>query len=134
MRSIYIFLVTIFALISVSSCKITRPIVNPAEVTHDTIFHERLAYDSIFVHDSIYQETFINGDTVIKYKYIDHTEYRDRFMHDSIYIDRTDTIHTVVNKEVNIITRWQSFRMTLGDLVIMAAVLLLIVWSIRRFL
>ena len=132
-RLLYIIIVAIAASAIFSSCGTQKKIITPAEVTHDTIYQQRLIFDSVYVHDSIYRETYIKGDTVIQYRYIDHIEYRDRFQHDSIYIDRTDTLRVVVKEEVNHLTRWQDFRIVLGD-ILMTVIFIYIGYLIFDFL
>lgn len=59
---------------------------------HDTLTVYQQQRDSIELHDSIYVENYIQGDTVIRYKYVMQTRYRDRIKHDSIYIAKVDTV------------------------------------------
>ena len=78
-----------FALLGwlLSGCTITKyvPVI---EHTTDTLVQRVVERDSIHVHDSI--RVTEKGDTVTIERW--HTQYRDRWHHDSIYIARHDTI------------------------------------------
>lgn len=70
-----------------SGCTTTKyvPVI---EHTTDTLVQRVVERDSIHVHDSI--RISEKGDTVKIERW--HTQYRDRWHHDSIYIARHDTI------------------------------------------
>ena len=70
-----------------SGCTTTKyvPVI---EHTTDTLVQRVVERDSIHVHDSI--RVSENGDTVTIEWW--HTQYRDRWHHDSVYIARHDTI------------------------------------------
>ncbi len=70
-----------------SGCTTTKyvPVI---EHTTDTLVQRVVERDSIHVHDSI--RVTEKGDTVTIERW--HTQYRDRWHHDSIYIARHDTI------------------------------------------
>ena len=70
-----------------SGCTTTKyvPVI---EHTTDTLVQLVVERDSIHVHDSI--RVTEKGDTVTIERW--HTQYRDRWHHDSIYIARHDTI------------------------------------------
>lgn len=78
-----------FALLGwlLSGCTTTKyvPVI---EHTTDTLVQRMVEHDSIHVHDSI--RVSEKGDTVKIERW--HTQYRDRWHHDSIYIARHDTI------------------------------------------
>lgn len=78
-----------FALLGwlLSGCTTTKyvPVI---EHTTDTLVQRVVERDSIHVHDSI--RVSEKGDTVTVERW--HTQYRDRWHHDSVYIARHDTI------------------------------------------
>ena len=78
-----------FALLGwlLSGCTTTKyvPVI---EHTTDTLVQRVVERDSIHVHDSI--RVSEKGDTVTIERW--HTQYRDRWHHDSIYIAKHDTI------------------------------------------
>ena len=75
------------AVVVLSGCTTTRyiPVIEHAT---DTLVQRVVERDSIHVHDSI--RVSEKGDTVTIERW--HTQYRDRWHHDSIYIARHDTI------------------------------------------
>ena len=83
-----------FVLIGLGACRSVRYI--PIEsVRHDsvvTILHHR---DSIYQHDSVYIRE--KADTVLIERW--HTRWRDRVSHDTLYINKADTIRVPVPVE-----------------------------------
>jgi hypothetical protein len=86
--------------------------------------------DSIYRHDSIYIRE--KGDTVWmeRYKYV----YRDKVVHDTMYVNQTDTIREPypVEKEL---TRWQQMKLELGGWafgIIIAFALIIVGWMIYK--
>ena len=70
-----------------SGCTTTKyvPVI---EHTTDTLVQRVVERDSIHVHDSI--RVSENGDTVTIERW--HTQFRDRWHHDSVYVAKHDTI------------------------------------------
>lgn len=56
---------------------------------------------------------FVKGDTVIDYR--DRVKWRDREVHDSIYINKTDTIRVPYPVEKKL-TKWQQAKMDFGGI------------------
>ena len=75
------------AVVVLSSCTTTR-YISVIEHTTDTLVQRVVERDSIHVHDSI--RVSEKGDTVTIERW--HTQYRDRWHHDSVYVARHDTI------------------------------------------
>ena len=77
----------VVAVVVLSSCTTTRyiPVIEHAT---DTLVQRVVERDSIHVHDSI--RITEKGDTVTIERW--HTQYRDRWHHDSVYIAKHDTI------------------------------------------
>lgn len=104
-------------------CAPARTIEREA-VRTDTVVVNNTQRDSIFVetlrHDSIFVQ--MKGDTVIFTRW--RTEYRDRWrdrlIHDSIYIAHTDTLRTETTVEVpQRLSLWQRTRMAIGTLALL---------------
>lgn len=89
----------LIAVVTLCSCKSTK-VVTVERVTHDTLTQVVSKRDSIYLHDSIYQSVFVKGDTVTITKDRWHTAYRDRVLHDSIYIVKTDTVPVPYKVEI----------------------------------
>ena len=119
------------------SCRSHKEVEKEYIHVHDTVTQTINQRDSIWLHDSIFQEVKQKGDTVYLYKYKQKTEYRDRWMHDSIYIAKTDTLYRDVVKEKQL-TWWQRTRMNLGGwaLLIIGLVALYYIgkFTLNRFL
>ena len=117
--------------LAICSCKSGRYI--PVEsVKTDSIYIKQVQRDSIYQHDSIYIRE--KGDTVWmeRYKYV----YRDKVVHDTMYVNRTDTIREPypVEKEL---TRWQQMKLELGGWafgIIIAFALIIVGWLIYKSL
>lgn len=76
------------AVVVLSGCTTTTRYIPVIEHATDTLVQRVVERDSIHVHDSI--RVSEKGDTVKIERW--HTQYRDRWHHDSIYIAKHDTI------------------------------------------
>lgn len=115
--------------LAIWSCKSGRYI--PVEtVRTDSIYINQVQRDSIYRHDSIYIRE--KGDTVWmeRYKYV----YRDKVVHDTMYVNRTDTIREPYPVEKKL-TRWQQMKLELGGWafgVVIAFALIIIGWLVYK--
>lgn len=82
------------------SCRTQCPDITEDMFIHDTLQVYNIQKDSVWLHDSVFQERYVQGDTVFMYKYREHVAYKDKLVHDSIYINKNDTIVQTVTKEV----------------------------------
>ena len=76
---------------------------------------------------------YIKGDTVIDYR--DRVKWRDRFVHDSIYIERHDSIPVPYPVEREL-SRWEQTKMDLGGIAmggLLVAACIAVVWLVKRF-
>jgi len=121
----------ILMLVACSSCR-TTSVVEPAVVSHDTVYQYRCYYDSIYLHDSIYQFVKEKGDTVFFEKDVYHTEYRDRWHTDSIYIAQCDTVVNIVEVPADI-TFWQKTEIEFGRLLIVVIIIFVIITFLKRY-
>ena len=100
------------------SCTTTKYV--PVIKTHtDTLIQTRTKYDSIYLSDSIYISDFVRTDTVFRTVERWHTQYRDRWQHDTIYKSRTDSVPVPVPTPVEVpakLTWWQQTRMHIGGI------------------
>ena len=92
MKSTLLALETLFiALLSalvLTGCAIHRPLQVAEHVTRDTVYINKLHYDSIYIDNS--QKVYQQSDTI----YLDRTkyEYRYRLLRDTIYKTQIDSI------------------------------------------
>ena len=91
-------------------------------VKHDTTYVEKLCRDSIYMHDSIYVHEYTQGDTVYRERDRWHYAWRDRLVHDSIYIAQRDTITNTEIREVEReLSGWQWFQIWAGRIALILA-------------
>lgn len=75
----------------------------------------------------------VKGDTVVDWR--DRVRWRDHFVHDSIYIERTDTIREPYPVERKL-SWWEQTKMDFGGMAIGALVVMLcaaVLWLIKKF-
>lgn len=118
-----------------TGCKTHEQVVEV--VRTDTIIVKNIQRDSIYIeqekHDSVYIHQ--QGDTVLIEKW--HTEWRDRWrdkvLHDSIYIAKRDTVTHYIEVEKSL-TKWQQMRLTLGGVMLwmMLALGIIGAWKLWR--
>lgn len=85
-------------IISCSSCSSHRPVVLERTL-HDTVHINNIRLDSVYLHDSVYFESIVKGDTVYRTKEI--TRWRDRISikHDTVYAVREKSVDVPVPQE-----------------------------------
>lgn len=131
MRKLIIFA---FALM-MCACKTHEKIVTVEKVTHDTLWHEKTERDSIYLHDSIFVNQFVKGDTIFQIKDRWHTEYRDKYIYDTISVAKVDSIPVPYEVQVEVekkLSWWQKLLMALGG-IFSVAVLTIIGFKIYKF-
>lgn len=108
----------LFALFN--SCS-TQRVVTVERRTTDTMMMLNSIRDSIYLHDSIFVSQQTTGDTVRIFTDRWHTQYRDRWQHDTLYKSRTDSVPVPVPTPVEVpakLTWWQQTRMHIGGIVL----------------
>ena len=128
------FVVAVILCALLGSCATPKATV-VERVTHDTVQVTRLQRDSIFRHDSIYIREHTVGDTVYLEVTRWHTQYRDRWHHDSIYLSRRDSIPVPYPVEKRVpaqLSSWQQVQLWLGRLVLVVLAFLAAWWLIRK--
>lgn len=110
---LYIFVLLLFG------CKTKERIVTVEVVSHDTLWHEKTERDSIYLHDSIFVNQFAKGDTIFQIKDRWHTEYRDKYIYDTISVAKVDSVPVPYPVEVEVekkLSWWQKILMILGGI------------------
>ena len=112
----------------------TRKVYIPVETVR-TEYKDKI--NTEYIVDSVTDTRFVmvKGDTVVDWR--DRVRWREREVHDSIYINKTDTIRVPypVEKEL---TKWQQAKMDVGGIAIVTAIALFIglcisvVWLIKK--
>lgn len=95
---IVIIIMYIIIVLCCSSCSTSKPVVLE-RTYHDTVHINNIRLDSVYMHDSIYFESIIKGDTVYRTKEI--TRWRDRvsIKHDTVYAVREKSVDIPVPQE-----------------------------------
>lgn len=110
--------VAVFGLLLLTGCTTTKYI--PIETVRiDTMKVTKYERDSIYIHDStIVRE---KGDTMLIEKW--HTRWRDRWLHDTLYQSRIDSIPKPYPVEKRVpaeLTWWQQTRLHLANILLYA--------------
>ena len=110
--------VAVFGLLLLTGCTTTKYV--PVETVRiDTMKVTKYERDSIYIHDStIVRE---KGDTMLIEKW--HTRWRDRWMHDTLYQSRVDSIPKPYPVEKRVpaeLTWWQQTRLHLANILLYA--------------
>ena len=112
------------------SCKSVEYVEVPVIHT-DTIYQSKVVHDSIYHHDSITIKE--KGDSVWIERW--NTKYKLLELHDTIYQATHDTIakpYPIIEYEAKPLTWWQQTRLYLANILILAIVILLILYIIKR--
>jgi hypothetical protein len=122
-------LITLVVVLLLASCRQVEYIHTH---TNDTIYRENVRIDSVFVADNVKEHIYTKGDTV--YSEIVRVVYRDRYkyVYDTTYISRVDTIRVPVPTERKA-TLWEQTKENLGNLIRLAGLIVfwgLLVWFI----
>lgn len=127
---IVIIIMYIVLVLCCSSCSTSKPVVLERTL-HDTVHVNNLRLDSVFMHDSIYFESIIKGDTVYRTKEI--TRWRDRvsIKHDTIYTVRENKADISVPVERKL-SLWKQFAVPLISIVLMITSTVSLIWLIHR--
>ena len=110
--------VAVFGLLLLTGCTTTKYI--PIETVRiDTMKVTKYERDSIYIHDStIVRE---KGDTMFIEKW--HTRWRDRWLHDTVYQSRVDSVPKPYPVEKRVpaeLTWWQQTRLHLANILLYA--------------
>lgn len=125
-----IFLFSITIVLLCSGC--TRKVYVPLE----TVRTEKDVVTRWFTDTVIQNDTrfiFVKGDTVIDWR--DRWRERIKEVHDTLYIERTDTVRVPVPVERKL-KKWEQTKMDFGGAAIGATVVVLciaVVWLIKNF-
>ena len=122
----------ILALLSafvLTGCATHRPLQVAEHVTRDTVYINKLQYDSIYIDNR--QKVYQQSDTI----YLDRTkdEYRYRLLRDTIYKTQIDSIPVI--REVEVVREVRHvpaiYRFSLAIVVILVlSLIIFIIWKI----
>lgn len=105
-----------------ASCKTTERVEYVPVETVKTEYRDRLVetFDSIHVHDSVFLA--VKGDTVYKYK--QQLIYKNKFVHDTVYVGIRDSIPVPYPVERQL-TKWQQLKVDHAGWIILVLLILL---------
>lgn len=121
--------VTLVVLLLLASCKQVEYIHTTSQ---DTFSRESVKVDSTFSKENVKEFVFVNGDTVYIEKTIEKGIDRYKYIHDTVYIYKCDTIQVPVPIERKA-TLWEQTKENLGNLIRLAGLIVFggfIVWFI----
>lgn len=119
-----------FFALALTGCTTTKYV--PVEITK-TEYKDKIK--EVHTTDSVVDTRFVyvKGDTIIDYR--DRIKWRDRYIHDSLYIERHDSIPVPYPVEKPL-TKWQQAKMDLGGAAmggVAIALCFAVVWLVKRF-
>ena len=99
-----------------TGCTTTKYVAVP-EYHTDTLIQTKVLKDSVWLHDSTYIHD--KGDTVLVEKW--HTEYKEKLVHDTLYLSKTDSVpvpYPVPEYIEKKLSWWQKLRLNLGNIML----------------
>lgn len=126
----WVFIICLGFAMCCSACSTPKPVVLERTL-HDTVHINNIRLDSVYMHDSIYFESIIKGDTVYRTKEI--TRWRDRISikHDTIYAVRENKPEVPVPVERKL-PLWHRLAVPLFPIVLMITSIISLIWLIHR--
>ena len=128
MNRSFLILALLSALV-LTGCATHRPLQVAEHVTRDTVYINKLLYDSIYIDKR--QKVYRQSDTI----YLDRTkyEYRYRLLRDTIYKTQIDSIPVI--REVEVVREVRHvpaiYRFSLAIVVILVlSLIIFIIWKI----
>ena len=118
-------------IISCSSCSSPRPVVLERTL-HDTVHINNIRLDSVYMHDSIYFESIVKGDTIYRTKVITHWCNRISIKHDTVYAARENKTEVPVPVERKL-PLWKQLAPSLYPIVFIIIIgIISMIWRIHR--
>lgn len=116
-----VILLAILIVFLLTGCR-TKTILVPVEKVKIE-YKERLRVDSVYNRDTLH--LFTRGDTV----YLQSIKWRERFRTDTLRIVKTDSIPYPVEvvREVNVLTKWQRWRLNALNVLVLIIVVYLVI-------
>lgn len=121
--------VTLVVLVLLASCRQVEYIHTTSQ---DTFSRESVKVDSTSSKENVKEFVFVNGDTVYIEKTIEKGIDRYKYIHDTVYVYKCDTIRIPVPIERKA-TLWEQTKENLGNLIRLAGLIVFggfIVWFI----
>ena len=115
------------ACLLLAGCKTTKYVPVPS-ISVDSVYVDRFTRDSVYLHDSVFVNQWMKGDTVYVDKVVYKWRYRDRWRRDTVAVVRRDSVQVPVPVEKPL-GWWQQARLKIfWPLVVVVVVLVVAVW------
>lgn len=132
MDRVRVLILGLLACIMLAGCKTVRYVPVPS-VSVDSVYVDRFHRDSVYLHDSVFVNQYLKGDTVYRDKVVTRYRHKDRWRYDTVAVVRTDSVRVPypVEKELS---WWEKTRLySFPILVAIVAVLsFVVVWLARK--
>ena len=130
MKKIKVFFSVILVIVLMSFAWSCSSIKYVPVISHDSVYVNKIKYDSIYQRDSIYLT--VKGDTVYKYQYA--YRYRDKLIRDTISVSKTDSIPYPVKGDTVYINKlnWYQNLSVWGFSIILGAIIIYIILKIKN--
>lgn len=126
---VVIMTICIGIIICCSSCSSSRPVVLERTL-HDTVHINNIRLDSVYMHDSIYFESIVKGDTIYRTKVITHWCNRISIKHDTVYAARENKTEVPVERKLPL---WKQLAPSLYPIVFIIIIgIISMIWLIHR--
>lgn len=114
-----------------SGCK--TKYVTVEKVSHDTLWHEHMVRDSVYLHDSIFTVQWMMGDTLRIETERWHTKWRERVVHDTTRVVQVDSIPQPypVEKELS---KWEKFCIDYGKVTFGGSIIAVLMGALLVYL
>ena len=102
-------------------------------VSVDSVYVDRFHRDSVYLHDSVFVNQWVQGDTVYRDRVVMKYVYKDRWRYDTVAVLRADTVSVPYPVEKDL-GWWERAKLGAFPLLvaIVAALAFIVVWLAMR--
>ena len=113
-------------------CRSVKYVPVPS-VSHDSVYVDRWHRDSVYMHDSVFVNQYIQGDTVFVDKLVTKYRYKDRWRYDTVAVVRADSVRVPYPVEKDL-SWWQQTRLAAFPILTVAIIVLafIIAWLVKK--
>lgn len=122
----------LLACLLLAGCRTVKYVPVPS-VSVDSVYVDRFTRDSVYLHDSVFVNQWMKGDTVFVDKVVTKYKYKDRWRFDTVAVMRVDSVRVPYPVEKDL-SWWEETRMhSFPILVAIVAVLAFIIaWLVKK--
>lgn len=120
------------ACLVLAGCKTVRYV--PVEtVRTDSVYVDRFMRDSVYLHDSVFVNQYMQGDTVFVDKLVTKYKYKDRWRYDTVAVVRADSVRVPYPVEKDL-SWWQQTRLAAFPILTVTIIVLvfIIAWLVKK--